>query len=152
MDRNEAREALDAVARSDRRMVGHTRWPLWRHAAFGAVQAMLVLAWGVPLPAMAALIMLAIGAMFWIMRDDRRRYGMFVDGWSSDAARPATLAGVAIFLLGLAAIIFLGEGPNRWSPVVGVVTIIVFAGSTLLSLWWQKLYHDDMMRERGHGG
>ncbi|MEN3972466.1 hypothetical protein WJS89_07270 [Sphingomicrobium sp. XHP0235] len=151
MENDDARAALDLVSRSDRKMVGQTGWPLWRHAAFGLVQALFVLAWGLPVAAMAATIVVAIAATSWIVHDDRRRYGMFVDGWSSSAARPATWASVALFVGALAILFAAGDGPNHWSPIVPIVTAVVFVGSTLLSIWWQKLYHADMARARSDG-
>ncbi|RIV85755.1 hypothetical protein [Aurantiacibacter zhengii] len=143
MDSEEARSALGAVRDTDRRMAKRMRWPLWRHAAYGAVQALLVLAWGLPVAAMAACIVVAFGALWWIIRDDRQRYGMFVSGYSSRAAQPALWLAFAIFLAGLAVVILTG-GPNTWSPLVAIVAIAVFIGETLASLWWQKLAQDDL--------
>ena len=146
MDRNEARAALDAVHNTDKTMAGHMRWPLWRHAAFGAVQSLFLLGWGLPSAAMAACLVVAVAGLSWIVHDDRKRYGMVVSGISSPAAMPATWLAIAIFLAGLAVVILTG-GPNEWTPWVPVVTVLVFIGETLASLWWQKLAQADLRRE-----
>ena len=145
MDRNEALASLDAVRQTDRRIAERMQWPLWRHAAFGAVEALFVLGWGLPPAAMAACIVVAIAGMSWIVHDDRKRYGMFVSGYSSRAARPAIFLAVAVFLVGLGTIVVTG-GPNKWTPWVPIVTALVFVGETLASVWWQKLAKDALDR------
>ena len=147
MDRNEALSALDAVEETDRRMAKRMTWPLWRHAAFGAVEAIMVLAWGLPTAAMGACFVIAIAGLSWIVHDDKKRYGMFVSGYSSRAARPAIWLAVAIYLVGAALIILTG-GPNEWTIWVPVATAGVFVGETLASLWWQKLAQDGLRNGR----
>ncbi|MDG6077865.1 hypothetical protein E3U23_01455 [Erythrobacter litoralis] len=143
MDQNDAMKALDSVRETDRALERRARWPLWRHAAFGALEALLLLAWGVPLAAMAACIVIALGGLWWIVADDRRRYGMFVSGYSSRAALPATWLALAIVLSGLVALVLTG-GPNQWTPYVLPVVGTVFVGCTLASIWWEKLYRAEL--------
>ena len=143
MDRNEALASLDAVRQTDQKMAGRMTWPLWRHAAFGAIEALFVLGWGLPSPAMAACIVIAIAGMSWIYHDDRKRYGMFVSGASSRAARPAIWLAFAVVIAGLGAILLTG-GLNRWTPWVPVIVGSVFVLETLASLWWQKLAQEDL--------
>ncbi|MGB3166911.1 MAG: hypothetical protein WBA68_09070 [Alteraurantiacibacter sp.] len=147
MDGNEARASLDAVRQTDRRMAGQMTWPLWRHAAFGAIEALFVLGWGLPSPGMAACLVIAIGGIFWINRDDRKRHGMFVSGFTSRAARPAIWLAFAIVIAGLGAVLLTG-GLNRWTPWVPVIVGLVFVLETLASLWWQKLYLAELRSEQ----
>lgn len=135
--------ALEAVRQTDQEMAGRMTWPLWRHAAFGALEALLLLGWGLPPAAMAACIVVALGGLWWIVRDDRKRYGMFVSGYGSRAARPALMLSFAIFFAGLATIVLTG-GPNEWTHWVPIVTGIVFIGETLASLWWEKLAQEGL--------
>ena len=146
MDRDDAVEALHNVRQTDCALERRTRWPLWRHAAFGALEALLLLAWGVPLAAMAACIVIALVGLWWIVADDRRRYGMFVSGYSSRAALPATALAFAIVLGGLAVLIITG-GPNQWTPYVLPVVGAVFVGCTLASIWWEKLYRAELRQD-----
>ena len=139
--------ALESVRQVDRALERRARWPLWRHAAFGALEALLLLAWGVPLAAMAACIVIALVGLWWIVADDRSRYGMFVSGYSSKAALPATELAFVIVLGGLVVLIMTG-GPNQWTPYVLPVVGAVFIGCTLASIWWEKLYRAEL-RESG---
>lgn len=143
MDGENARTALRAANQSERRLAGKARWPLWRHALFGAVEALLVLAWGLPTAAMAACIVVAMALLGGIVADDRKRYGFYVSGWSSRAARPAALLAGAICLVGLAVIVLTG-GPNTWTPYVPIVAIGVLLGCTAASLWWERLYRAEL--------
>ena len=145
MDRNEALASLDAVRQTDQKMAGRMTWPLWRHAAFGALEALILLGWGLPPAAMAACIVIAIAGLSWILHDDRKRYGIFVSGYSLRAARPALWLAFAIFIAGLVAIVLTG-GVNEWTPWVPIITGLVFVGETLASVWWQKLAQEDLRR------
>lgn len=148
MDRNEAHEALERVRQMDRQMAGQMTWPLWRHAAFGAVEALLLLGLALDLAGMAACLVIALGALAWIIHDDRQRYGVFISGYSSRAARPAIFLAFAIFAAGVLAIMLTG-GMNQWSQWAPLIVGVVFVGETLASIWWQKLFHADLQREGG---
>ena len=145
MDREEARVALDSVERMDRQLAEQMTWPLWRHAAFGAIEALFLLGWGLSTAGMAVCLVVALGGLAWIVHDDRQRYGVFISGYSSRAARPALFLAFLIFLAGLAAIVLTG-GLHVWTPWVPVVVVLVFVGETLASIWWQKLFHADLQR------
>ena len=144
MEREEAQAALEAVRNTDRQMAEKMSWPLWRHAAAGALQALFVITWATPMPFGALTMGLALAGIWLIGASDRKRHGMFVNGWSSKAARPAVLLAVAITLAGFVAIFFLGDGINRWTPFAPPVAGAVFVGVTLSSLWWQKLYQGEL--------
>lgn len=145
MDSEEARVALDSVERIDREMAEQMTWPLWRHAAFGAIEALFLLGWGLNTAGMALCFVVALVGLGWIVHDDRQRYGVFISGYSSRAARPAIWLALFIFLAGLAAIMLTGE-LHVWTPWVPAVVAIVFVGETLASIWWQKLFHADLQR------
>ena len=147
MDRNEALSALDAARDTDRRMARRMTWPLWRHALAGALQALFVITWATPMPFAALLMGVCLFGIYWIGANDRKRFGMFVNGWSSEAARPAVFLALAVTLSGFAAIWSLGDGINRWTPWAIPAALGVFVGVTLSSLWWQKLH----IRDLGHG-
>ena len=145
MDSNEARAALDKVGETDRRMAEQMTWPIWRHAAFGFIEALLLLGLALPLAGMAACLVIAMAGLSWIIHDDRARYGMFVSGYSSRAARPAIVLAFAIFAGGIAAIFFTG-GLNTWNSWTPVIVTVVFVGETLASIWWQALHQADLRR------
>ncbi|ANU07247.1 hypothetical protein A6F65_00937 [Paraurantiacibacter namhicola] len=144
MDRDEARSALDVARDTDRKMAQRLTWPLWRHALAGGLQALFVITFATPMPFAALLMAVALLGIFWIGANDRKRFGMFVSGWASEAARPSILAAIAITLAGFGAIMAVGEGINRWTPWAIPIALAVFVGVTLASLWWQKLYTQEL--------
>ena len=148
MDRNDARAALDAVKSTDRRMADRMKWPLWRHAAFGGIEAVFLLGLALPPAAMAACLVIATAGISIVIHDDRKRHGMFVSGYSSNAAKPALYLAFAILAAGLAAIILTG-GINQWTNWVPLIVVIVFVGETLASLWWQSLAQADLQAGGG---
>ena len=144
MDRNEALSALDAANDADRRIAGRMTWPLWRHALAGALQALFVITWAIPMPFAGLTMIIALFGIWWIGANDRKRFGMFVNGWTSRAARPAVFLAIAITLLGLGAISWIADDVNRWTPWAIPIAAAVFIGVTLASLWWQKLYMQEL--------
>jgi len=144
MDSTEARSALASTNTSNRKLAERARWPLWRHAAFGLLEALLLIAWGLPTAAMAACIVVALAGLGWIVTDDRNRNGFFVSGWSSKAAMPATISACIVFVGALALVLVTG-GPNQWTPIVPVAALFTFVGCTLSSLWWEKRYRQELL-------
>jgi hypothetical protein len=144
MDSTEARAALASTNLSNRKLAERAQWPLWRHAAFGLLEALLLIAWGLPTAAMAACLVLALVGLGWIVADDRSRNGFFVSGWSSKAAMPATIAACVVFI-GAFALVLLTGGPNQWTPIVPLAAFITFVGCTLSSIWWERLYRKELL-------
>lgn len=145
MDSTEARTALASTSISNRKLADRARWPLWRHAAFGLLEAVLVIGWGLPTAGMFACIVLALAGVGWIVIDDRNRNGFFVSGWSSKGAMPATITACIVFLGALALVVMSGS-LNEWTPIVPLAALIVFVGCTVSSVWWEKLYRKELLR------
>lgn len=104
MDRAEARAALDAIdgARSKLADVGFC--PPWRHAVFGAILGAMVLAVGVGGAAQVALTVSALAGVAIVVTYDRRRYGVFINGYRRGPTLKVTLA-----LLAVTMVLFVGE-------------------------------------------
>ena len=145
MDRNEAKAALDAVSRTDAVLAHNATWPLWRHMSFAGVETLIVVGFGLPKALWAVAIIIALGGLVLIMRDDRKRDGYFINGWSNEAARPATWACVAIVSFSILAIA-LTDSLFRFTPVVAAAGAFTVVGCTLASLWWEKLFRADLRR------
>ena len=144
MDRNEADAALASARLSERKLADRAHWPLWRHAAFGALEALIVVGIGAPIGVFAACLVLACVGLWWIMQGDRRRDGFFVSGFSSRAALPATFLACLVVLAGVFAIVLTG-GLHLWTPLTPVVAGFVFLGCALSSIWWERLYRKDLL-------
>lgn len=143
METENARDALAAVRTSEATFASKARWPLSRHAAYGLIQTMGVLAIGVP-QELTPVIIVAFGLSLWLMiRGDRKRDGFFVNGFSSKRATPAIILAAVVAGSGMIALI-LADAAFRWSLISLVVAAIVFVGCTLASLWWEKLYQSEL--------
>jgi hypothetical protein len=94
----EARVALAAKGKAERDLAKAAHCPPWRHALFGVVMAGVVMTPAVPLPwrfVALALILVGIGL---IVASDRRRMGMFVNGYRRGKTLIVSLALLAMIL------------------------------------------------------
>lgn len=139
MDRNEAREALDAVDGARDRLAQTMHCPPWRHAAFGAVMAGLVAANTVPQPFHAALFVVSMAAALWLMRWDRNRYGTFVNGWRRGRTLPLSL-GLFAALLGLVFYARHVRSDDGFTVAAMLTILAAFVLGTAMSVIWQKVF------------
>jgi hypothetical protein len=141
MDKNEARAALDAAQDATSSLVETARaaCPPWRHAAFALVMALLVLSTGLPLPWRLALFLTGMIGTGWLAAWDRRRSGIFVNGFRRGATRPVALA-----LLGMMLVLVFAEAHAHAANLslatrLGLAVIaLAFAG--LASMRFQQIY------------
>jgi hypothetical protein len=139
----EARAALDKVGATRAQIAAIGLCPPWRHAAFGAVMSLLILGLGFPLATQVACLCLAMGFMVLIVVHDRRRYGMFINGYRRGATLPVSGA----LLIAMLALIFVQirlreQGVELWVPiaVAGVAFVVAVAGS----VWWSRVFRREM--------
>ena len=83
----EARAALDAKAAAERQLAKAADCPPWRHALFGIVMAGLVATPALPLPLRLGALALILIMIAVIVQMDRRRMGMFVNGYRRGKTR-----------------------------------------------------------------
>ena len=51
-----------------------------------------------------------------------------------------------VFVASIALVLMTG-GPNQWTPMVPLAALITFVGCTISSIWWEKLYREELLRE-----
>ena len=146
MNADEASQALDAVKSAQRSIAAASAAPLWRHAAFGVVMALLILSiaagqpfWLLPW----VLSMMGVALLVWW---DRRQTGMFVNGYRAGRTLPLTLALlVATVALAFAAIRLNGQG----QPQLALLTVpAAFVIALVASLWWERIFLREMAAQR----
>lgn len=144
LDPSGAAEALTAAKASRRSFAlaqGH--WPWGRHAAFGVLLAGLTAAQAAPTPfnvwADVGLTFVALG----IAREDRRRRGVFVNGWRHGrtlwVTLPVVLLAMAAGLLGLW---LARERGLVWAPVA--LGAALFPVGTVASKAWEQVYRREL--------
>ena len=143
MRRMEAHAALDAVQHSER-WLAQRGWPLSRHVAFGALEGLIVASWGFAQPWAGLAAVAALGGLFGIMKFDRDRDGFFISGWSTKAARPATVLAVLAVVAGFVAMSLTGP-TFEWRPEGLAIGAAVAVACTAASLWWERLWRRDLM-------
>ena len=140
MDRNEAAAALAGVDGAQQRLAQQIgNCPPWRHAAFGLVMAILVGSASVSLPVQMAGLAVAMALVLAIFLYDRRRYGVFINGYRRGATLPLTLALAGVTAVMLVASIHAREaGLSPWTKTG--ITALTFAFATAISVAWQRVY------------
>ncbi len=147
MDRNEALASLDAVRHTRGKLAQRSQWPLWRHALFGLVEATFIFGISLPTAGLVVCMVIAVATMAWIIHDDKQRYGMFVSGWQG--TRPKLVLFGLVAVAGAMAVLSISaRGEPVPSPTAIVAALVTFTLCTLGSLWWQKLYRQEL-REGG---
>lgn len=143
----DARAALDGVDEVRRELAREaTACPLWRHAAFAAIMAMLVLGQGFSLPLQIVLPVLALAAIAWLAADDRRRYGMFINGYRKGRTLPATIVLLAA-MLGAAAFEFAARVEGAPLAVKLGIAAVAFVVALESSYAWHRAYRRELMDE-----
>lgn len=142
-----AQTALIALEITNGRLAERIRWPLWRHAAAGLLMTLIVGSMGLPRGLAIVILLVAIVLSIAIVRDDKKRYGMFVSGYQR--GRAAWVTG-AIIGLNLSALIFVRTFLDNavLNAMFWLAMAIVFLGNSMLSIAWERVYRHDV-REGG---
>ena len=140
---DEAAAALSAMQESRERLAAAANCPPARHLAFAGLMGAMVAAQGAPDPLNLGLdAVLVIGVALVIMWD-RRRTGMFINGYRAGPTRPVTfgLLGFALATLALCDWLMFARGVG-WAPLVGgvVVAVVAYFASSI----WQRIYLRDL--------
>lgn len=143
----DAQTALIALQITNERLSERMRWPLWRHAAAGLLMTLIVGSVGLPRGLATFILLVAIVLTIAIVRDDKKRYGIFVSGYHR--GRTAWVTG-AVIALNLSAVIFVRTLLDNAvvNAIFWLAMAIVFLGTSMLSIAWERVYRHDI-REGG---
>lgn len=144
MQPSEALSALDAKRDAERSLAAAAQCPPWRHGLFGALMGVLVASPAVALPYRFGVLAVVLAVIPLIVRSDRKRTGMFINGYRRGKTRWVTFAMLAaiIGLYALSAHAAISNGDRVTPAILGVVTAII---ATLGSVQWQRVF----LRELG---
>ncbi|MBO9624451.1 MAG: hypothetical protein J7500_17215 [Sphingomonas sp.] len=138
----EAREALDRIDASRAQLARAADCPPERHLAFAALMggwALSPLAGNYQPLTLAPLLL----ALILIVQWDRRRMGMFVNGYRRGRTRYVIAALLLLIMpLYVASIYFARETQLVWPSVAaaGAMTVIAYVGSTI----WQRVFRREL--------
>ncbi|MBS0411164.1 MAG: hypothetical protein JSR86_14695 [Proteobacteria bacterium] len=140
---HEAAEALEAMRRSRAELAAAANCPPVRHLAFAGLLGGIIAGQAAPLPwplLIEAAMLAGVGLVaIW----DRRRTGMFINGYRAGRTRPLTftLLGVTLGLMALA-LWLKDEVGIAWAPIACGAAASVIA--YFASAWWQKIYRREL--------
>lgn len=136
---NEARLALDAKGAAEQDLARLSVCPPWRHAVFAAVMAALIATPALPIALRFAVLCLVAVAIILIVQSDRRRLGVFINGYRRGKTRLVTFPLLAVIMILYAASVYaglVGQRPAVSLALAAVAFVIAGIGSVL----WQKVF------------
>ena len=139
-DIDEARAAMAGVHATEQRLSQRMQWPFWRHLVVGLAMGVLMLGQTLEGGASGLVSLSVMGFVLWLRNDDKKRYGMFVNGWSRG---PTLWVSAALMAAAVAACVYVNIGmaePQREQPVFWVLLAVTVAGTTAASYLWQAIY------------
>ena len=142
---DEAAAALAAMRESRERLAQAVDCPPQRHLAFAGLLGTLVAAQAAPPLIGIAIEMLVLVGILAVIAWDRRRTGMFINGYRAGATRFVTFALLAFALTSLCLGIWLKEDEHvAWAPLAlgALVAVVAYYASAL----WQRIYLRELRR------
>jgi len=139
----EAADALAAVAQSKQRLAAAADCPPERHLAFAALMGLAISIPGVAKPWVFLLEIALFALIVAIVRWDRRRTGMFINGYRAGATRPLTFAMLGAFLaLYMGGLALKEMWGLDWAPfALGVIGAV---GGYAFSRHWQRVFRREL--------
>jgi DMSO/TMAO reductase YedYZ heme-binding membrane subunit len=139
IESTEAAAALAAMRESRERLAAAADCPPARHLAFAGVLGGLVASQAAPPFATMAIEALLFAGVGLIVLWDRRRTGMFINGYRAGRTRMVTFGLLAFALVVMALTAWLKFERNMiWAPIVG--GLVVAAAAYYGSIAWQRVY------------
>ncbi|WP_155263160.1 hypothetical protein [Sphingomonas segetis] len=143
MDHSEALSALSAKRDAEAQMARAATCPPWRHAAFGLLMGGLVASPAFGLAARTGILVLILACIPVIIHFDRKRMGMFINGYRRGKTRVVAI-GILIVELALYVVSVvrgLGMGDHTTPLLLGVAGMLI---GTIGSMLWQRVFVREM--------
>jgi hypothetical protein len=143
MTYDEARAALAAKTLAEQDLARLGTCPPWRHAAFAAVETALVISPLASISGRFAILVVVFVGIFLIVRSDRRRLGVFINGYRRGRTRlvvvPMLLGILVLYSLSIVAVF---DWHMPWvSLLCAAVTFpLCYFGSVL----WQNVFRREL--------
>ena len=143
MERIDAASALDAKRQAELQMARAATCPPWRHALFGLMMGALIASFAFEFVIRTAILVLVLAAIPIIIRSDRKRMGMFINGYRRGKTRWVAF-GILLVWLPLYAIA-VHYGLTLHDHVVPLLLgALGFVIGTIGSMLWQRVFVSEM--------
>lgn len=143
METMDARSALEAKQLAETQMAKAATCPPWRHALFGLMMGGLVATPAFEMPMRLFVVAFLLAIMPIIVQSDRKRMGLFINGYRRGKTRIVAV-GIVIVELSLYSIsLMLGvDHHDRVAPLL--LGLAAAAIGILGSLLWQRVFVREM--------
>lgn len=143
MDHSEALSALAAKREAEAQMARAAQCPPWRHAAFGFMLGGLIASFAFEFAIRTAIMVIIVACIPIIIRSDRKRTGMFINGYRRGKTRLVTFGIIALWLPLYSLGVYYGlELHNHVMPLL--VGLAAFVLATIGSVIWQRVFVSEM--------
>lgn len=146
MRNEEAIAALSGVQDAQNRLAADMNCPPWRHAALGGLFAVLIGSIAVSSQFQMAMMPLVMAAIVLLVRSDRKRMGLFVNGYRRGRTLPVALACLAAMLALVFAAMHMRNHDFAVASKAGLAAIAGLLG-TAFSIGWQRVYRHELTGE-----
>lgn len=143
MDQSEALSALAAKHQAEVQIARAANCPPWRHLAVGALMGGLVASPAFDFAVRIAILVMILCAMALIVQSDRRRMGMFINGYRRGRTRVVAIATLIVELSLYALSVYYGlDLDNHVMPLLlGLAAVPIGAVGSLI---WQRVFVREM--------
>jgi len=139
----EAAEALAAMQASQARLAAAANCPPERHLIFGTLIGALAATPALPTPYVFVVEALVFIGIFLVVRWDRRRTGLFINGYRAGKTLAVTFTTLAVFFALYAASVWLSF--DRHLPLASLACGLVAAAvGYISSVQWQRMFRREM--------
>ena len=143
IESREAADALAAIRTSRSHLVAACDTPPSRHLAFAGLMGSLVACPAVALPWRFGVLSAILIGLALVIRWDRRRTGMFVNGYRAGRTRTVTFIMLAFCLALYAISVWLADGRHLILPSLGL-GLLAMTGAFLGSRAWCRTFAREM--------
>ena len=139
----EAKSALEAKNYAEAQIARAATCPPWRHAVFGLMMGGLIATPAIDLPMRFAALAVLLAAIPLIIASDRKRTGMFINGYRRGKTRivVAAILAVELGIYSLSCVRALGHGDKVTPLLLGLAGIVI---GTLGSMLWQRVFVSEL--------
>lgn len=143
MDHSEALSALAAKRDAEAQMARAAQCPPWRHAIFGLMMGGLIASFAFEFAIRTAILVIVLACVPIIIRSDRKRTGMFINGYRRGKTRLVTFGMLALWLpLYMVSAYFGLELHDELTPLL--LGAVGFVMSVIGSMIWQRVFVSEM--------
>jgi hypothetical protein len=139
MDQSEAMSALAAKRAAEEQLARACNCPPWRHAVFGLLMGALIASGAFDLVLRTTILVLILCCIPLIIHSDRKRMGMFINGYRRGKTRVVAVGLVAVelsmYLVG--AYYGMVEHDPAVPLLLGLVGVVIGIAGSLL---WQPVF------------